>query len=70
MGFGSGLALNEMTSATAKGSMKLAGKLSRQPARPTPLKLNTAARKSFAVFRSAVDSWAIQQLFPIVPIHR
>lgn len=23
-----------------------------------------------AVFRSAVDSWAIQQLFPIVPIHR
>ena len=38
---------------------------------PLPwLKLNTAARKSFAVFRSAVDSWAIQQLFPIVPIHR
>ena len=23
-----------------------------------------------AVFRSAVDSWAIQQIFPIMPIHR
>ncbi|KAI7844481.1 hypothetical protein COHA_001941 [Chlorella ohadii] len=25
---------------------------------------------NLSVFRSAVDSWAIQQLFPIVPIHR
>lgn len=23
-----------------------------------------------AVFRSAVDSWAIQQLFPVLPLHR
>lgn len=25
---------------------------------------------NMSVFRSAVDSWAIQQLFPIMPIHR
>ncbi len=25
---------------------------------------------NFSIFRSAPDSWAIQQLFPIVPIHR
>ena len=25
---------------------------------------------SYAVFRSAIDSWAISQVFPVMPIHR
>jgi hypothetical protein len=39
------------------------------PPHPAP-RLSPALPTPAAVFRSAVDSWAIQQLFPIMPIHR
>lgn len=40
------------------------------PSSHYPIPLARPLSPSIAVFRSAVDSWAIQQLFPIVPIHR